>query len=193
MTNIALFHSALGVRDGVRDAAKRLTSAGHTVTIVDQYDGTTFSEYSQGAAHYKAIGYPTLMQRALDGVTTLPDGFITIGFSNGGGMAEYVATQRRVSRVILLSGTLPLEMLGADGWPSDVPVQTHYMSNDPFRQQEWVDSLVSAVTACGARIEVYDYPGTGHLFTDPSLQDEYDPLATELLWSRVLSFCGSSD
>jgi hypothetical protein len=28
---------------------------------------------------------------------------------------------------------------------------------------------------------IFDYPGTGHLFTDASLPDEYDEAATEQL------------
>lgn len=31
--------------------------------------------------------------------------------------------------------------------------------------------------------------GAGHLFTDPSLPDEYDEQAAALLWQRVLAFC----
>ena len=40
-------------------------------------------------------------------------------------------------------------------------------------------------------MEVFDYPATGHLFTDASLPDEYDAQATDLLWQRALSFCAS--
>lgn len=112
MTDIALFHSVLGVRPGVHDAAERLRAAGHSVTTVDQFAGRVFDDYEEASAHTESIGFPTLMQRALDAVERLPDGFVVVGFSNGGGMAEYVATQRRVSGAVLLSGTLPLEMLG---------------------------------------------------------------------------------
>jgi dienelactone hydrolase len=44
------------------------------------------------------------------------------------------------------------------------------------------------VTEAGGTLEVFDYPGSGHLFTDPSLPAEYDGAATELLWTRVLPF-----
>jgi dienelactone hydrolase len=47
------------------------------------------------------------------------------------------------------------------------------------------------VQAAGGTLEVFDYPGAGHLFTDPSLAGEYDPVGTELLWSRVLPFVGA--
>jgi len=129
------------------------------------------------------IGYPTLMQRAVDAVADLSDGCVTAGFSDGGGMAEHVALRRPVSGVLMLSGALPLEMLGAGAWPAGVPAQIHYAIDDPFRNQEWIDSLAAASGA-----EVFDYPGRGHLFTDRALPDEYDPAAAELLWERVLAF-----
>jgi dienelactone hydrolase len=47
--------------------------------------------------------------------------------------------------------------------------------------------MAADVRAAGARFELVEYDGVGHLFTDPSLPAEYDPTATELLWSRVLA------
>jgi len=48
--------------------------------------------------------------------------------------------------------------------------------------------VAADATRGGGRVETFDYPGTGHLFTDPSLPAEYDPGATELLWQRALAF-----
>jgi dienelactone hydrolase len=189
MTQIAVFHSVLGVRPGVLDAAQRLRAAGHEVLVVDQYDGRVFDDYAEAAAFAEAIGYPALMARAEAAVAALRDGFVALGFSNGGGMAEYVATRRPVAGVVMLSGTLPLEMLGAPGWPAGVPAQIHYALHDPNRRQEWVDAVADAVRAAGAPLETFDYPGEGHLFTDPSLPAEHDPAAAEELWERVLAFC----
>ncbi|MGY1742565.1 MULTISPECIES: dienelactone hydrolase family protein [unclassified Blastococcus] len=190
MATVALFHSVLGVRPGVLDAADRLRAAGHEVRVVDQYDGRVFDGYEEAAAFAEAIGYPALMARAEAAVADLPDGLVVAGFSNGGGMAEHVATRRRVSGAVLLSGALPLELLGAPGWPAGVPAQLHYALGDPFRRQDWVDAVLGAVRAAGAPAESFDYAGTGHLFTDASLPDEHDAAATELLWSRVLAFVG---
>ena len=192
MTRIALFHSVLGVRPGVTDAVERLRGAGHEVLVVDQYDGRVFDDYEEASAFAEATGFPALMQRALDAVAGLPDGFVAAGFSNGGGMAEHVALQRPVAGVLMLSGALPLEMLGASAWPHGVPAQIHYTVGDPFRRQEWVDAVAGAVRAAGGALEVFDYPGTGHLFTDPSLPAEFDREAAEALWDRVLAFCAAA-
>lgn len=192
MTHIALFHSVLGVRPGVLDAAERLHAAGHAVTVVDQYQGRSFDSYEDAGAHAESIGYPVLMERALAGVAGLDDGFVAAGFSNGGGMAEYVATQRAVAGVLMLSGALPLEMIGADTWPAGVPAQIHYTVDDPFRNQGWIDAVARLVRASGAEVEVFDYPGAGHLFSDPSLPDEYDAEAAETMWGRVLAFCAAA-
>src|SRR5918997_2099327 len=87
MTTIALFHSVLGVRPGVLDAADRLRSAGHDVRVVDQYDGQVFDDYAEAGALVERVGFPALMAAALDAVADLPDGFVAAGFSNGSGMA----------------------------------------------------------------------------------------------------------
>lgn len=188
MTNVALFHSVLGVRQGIVDAADRLRGHGHDVTVVDQYDGRVFDGYDAANAFVEQVGFPALMRRAVDGVAALPDGFVCVGFSNGGGMAEYVASRRPVAGVVLCSGALPLSMIGVPAWPGDVPAQIHYMAGDPFRHPGWAETVAESVRAARGRLEFFEYPGTGHLFTDATLPDEYDPEAAELLWQRVFSF-----
>lgn len=62
--------------------------------VVDQYGGRVFDDYEEADEFAQAIGYPTLMGLAAEAVAALSDGFIAAGFSNGGGMAEFVATKR---------------------------------------------------------------------------------------------------
>lgn len=189
MADIAIFHSVLGLRPGVLDAARRFTEAGHNVLVVDQYDGEVFDDYPPAMAFAEAIGYPELMARALTAVASLPDGFVVAGFSNGGVMATYVATKRGVGGVLLFSGAAKLEWVGADAWPARVPAQIHDADGDPYREQDTTDAVAAAVRAAGADVEVFAYPGDGHLFTDPTLTAEYDEKSAELLWERALAFC----
>jgi dienelactone hydrolase len=189
MTDIVLFPSVLGVREGVDDAAARLRANGHSVHVVDPYGGRAFDDYDEAAEYEQSIGYPELMRRAAAGARDVPDGFVTLGFSNGAALAEYLATQRPAAGVLLLSGALDPAMLGVAAWPAGVPAQIHIGTDDPFRDQAGIDAVVSMAGAAAAVIEVFDYPVAGHLFTDRSLAAEYDQPATDLLWSRVLKFC----
>ncbi len=193
MATVALFPSVLGVRQGVLDAAERLRSDGHEVLVVDLYEGRTFDDYPPAMAFaWEELGVATLNQRALDAVAGLPQGFVAAGFSLGCIMAVHVATRRSVSGVLMMAGAIPVSALGDDArWPTGVPAQTHSMLDDPWRAEEEVEQAVLDVEAGGARLEVFDYPGAGHLFTDPTLPDEYDRETTELFWSRALAFVQS--
>ena len=193
MSTVALFHSVLGVREGVRVAADRLRAAGHTVHVVDQYDGRVFDSYEEAAAFAEGIGYPALMASALAAVEGLPDDLVVMGFSNGGGMSTYVACNRPVSRAVLCSGALPLDMIGQEHWPQGVPAQLHYALDDPFLRPGSVESVLRSVGEAGAIGEFVQYPGAGHLFTDPSLPDEFDGASTEVFWDAVLRFVGAPD
>ena len=129
-----------------------------------------------------------MKQGAVESVSDLQYDFVAAGFSNDDEMAEYVATQRSVAGVLMLSGALPLEMMGVDQWPAIVPAQINYTIGNPFRNQEGVDKIVASIRAAGAVAETFDYPGRGHLFTDKSLVDEHDPRASQQLRERVLAF-----
>jgi dienelactone hydrolase len=188
MASIALFHSVLGVRPGIDHAAEQLRSHGHDVRVVDQYDGRVFDDYEPANAYVEEVGFPALMARAFERTQDLPPGFVAAGFSNGGGMAEYVAAKRRdAAGVIMISGALDPAEIGIT-WPSSVPAQVHSTVDDPRRVQEWIDAVIAAVEGAGAAAEVFDYPGSGHLFADPSKADEYQPDEAELMWSRVNAF-----
>ena len=160
MARVALFHSVLGVRPGITDAAERLRAAGHEVLVVDQYDGRVFDDYESAGAFVESVGFPELMGAGA-------------GRDRGPRrrLRRHGLLQRRrhgrvrrdaapVSGVLMLSGALPLEMLGVDAWPAGVPAQIHYAEKDPFRQQEWIDAVVEKVRET-AEVETFDYAGGG--------------------------------
>ncbi len=189
MSTIALFHPSFGITEGIKDAERRLQAAGHDVHVIDYYgDGQTFTDYDVANQYVDKIGFPVLMQRALSGVSDLPDGFIAMGFSNGAGMATYVALNRIVDSVILCSGALPIEMLGAKTWPNGTSAQLHYMLEDPKKVDGSVESVMRSVNQANADAEYLQYPGDGHLFTDSSQKDEYDQATAERLWLHVLRY-----
>ena len=188
---IAIFPSALGVRQGTRDAADEFHRAGHEVHIVDIFEGRTFDTYPPAMAFaWEELGQAEMLRRALAGVTGLADGFAATGFSLGCMLAAYVATQRPVCGVVMIAGAIPVSAMG-EQWPVGVPAQTHSMLGDPWREQAEIDQTVHDIEAVRARIDVFDCPGSGDLLSDPTLPDEYDAIATRIMWDRVLPFVAS--
>ena len=189
MSDIVLFHSVLGLRAGVLDAADRLRAAGHTVHTPDYYDGRTYDEYPPAFEFLDEIGgIPDVIARCT-AVARLPADLVYAGFSLGGVPAELLAATRAGARgLILLHAAIPPDALGVQAWPASVPVQVHFTTGDPYRDKAELDSFEAAVRASGARYERFDYPGNGHLFTDRTLPDEFDEESAELLFSRVLAF-----
>lgn len=165
---------------------------GREVHIIDQYDRQVFDDYDEAGAYVEEVGFPDLMAKAIQRVADLPDGFVAIGFSNGAGMAEFVAANRPVSGVVMASGALPLETIGIT-WPEGVPAQIHSTVDDPRREQDAIDSVKQAVEEAGGTVEVFDYPGSGHLFADSSMADEYQPAEAELMLTRIKDFLDQID
>lgn len=192
MATIALFHSVLGIRPGLLQFADTLRAAGHEVHVMDQNEGKVFDEYEPAMALMEEVGFKELTARAMAATANLPDGFVTAGFSNGAGMAEYVAGRRRVAGVLMLGGALDLEWLDMS-WPAGVPAQIHTTVDDPWREQEGIDGVAQAVKAAGGEIEVFDYPGSGHLFADSSKADEYQPAEADLMMTRIKAFLDRID
>lgn len=189
MAQVLLFPSVLGVRCGVTDLADALTRAGHSVTTVDLLDGETFDDYAAASARVEEVGFPAQMATALEQSKGVTGPFVAIGFSNGAGMAQWVASQRPddVRGVVMIGGGIPMRFLEST-WPSGVPGQVHVTSEDPFHTEEkHLDGeLEDDVERAGGEYTFVEYQGGGHLFTDPTLPREYQPEEARILIRRVL-------
>lgn len=183
MTDILVFHSALGLRPGIHDFADHLRSTGLTVHVPDYYDGQTFDNLEAGIAYRDQLGIPEIARRAGTAAAALPPDLVYIGFSLGAGPAQMLAQTRPGARgAVLLHGALPAPAFGVP-WPHDAPVAIHTMADDP-----WVDIAVAQTLAnesVAGRVHVY--PGSGHLFDDPDLAD-HDPAASALMRRRIIEF-----
>lgn len=194
MSDVVVIPSVLGVRPGIRQIEDRLGSAGHQVHVVEVYaGGLTFDSYGPAIAHWRSLGLDDMPSLVHDVVSGLPTEVVYAGFSAGAALALLLGATRPGARgVLALHGGPPIEALGVASWPSSVPVQGHCMIDDPFRDPDDYELLRRDVTEAGAAFELFDYPGHGHLFADAGL-DEYDAVAAELMWSRVLAFLATID
>jgi dienelactone hydrolase len=186
---IVLFHSVLGLRPAVRGWADRLRQVGHVVHMPDLYGGRVFDDIGQAMREVESIGgIDAIVARTYEAVDGLPSDVVYAGFSNGGGSAQLLAlTRPGALGAVLMHAALPVEAFGVSAWPADVPVQIHYAVADPFREAAAVAALQQSVRDAGASCELFDYPGSGHLFADPELE-EYEPASAELMFRRVSGF-----
>lgn len=184
--DIMLFHSTLGLRPAVGDAAGRLRGAGHSVHVPDLFDGQTAETMEEGLAIRDAIGNEELLRRAVAAAAPHSEsGLLYAGFSLGASLAQNLAlADQRARGLLLLHGTSDI----ADGASApDLPVQLHVADPDVFEPHDWLTAWYLGMERAGADTEVYRYPGAGHLFTDPSFAD-YDEPSAEEAWRLALAF-----
>ncbi|MGN9804676.1 dienelactone hydrolase family protein [Micromonospora sp. L32] len=184
MTHIVLFHSVYGLRPAVLAQADRLRAAGHRVVTPDLYGEPPTDTVEAGFALFDKIGHDEVLRRGRAALAPLPPETVLAGWSMGAGVAGALLAERPdAAALLLLHGT------GAD--PAAVrpglPVQLHLADPDEYETPEEVAEWQRAMTGAGARLEVFRYPGAGHLFTDPDVPD-HDPGAAEQTWERVLTF-----
>jgi dienelactone hydrolase len=187
VTEVVLFHHALGLTPGVIAFAEELRDAGHVVHTPDLYDGRTFESLDAGLAHAQQVGFMNIIERGVHEVQTLPAGLVYAGFSLGVLPAQKLAQTRPGARgALLFYSCVPPDEF-APGWPDEVPVQVHGMKADPVFAGEGDLDAARALVESTERAELFLYEGDQHYFADSTLPS-YDAAATALLTQRVLGF-----
>ncbi|MFI0819239.1 dienelactone hydrolase family protein [Streptomyces sp. NPDC021098] len=183
---ILLLHSMYGLRPAVHAAADRLRAAGHEVHVPDLYEGRTADTAEEGMALKEEIGADELLKRAVRAAAPVSDrGLVYAGFSLGGSIAQNLALADAKARgLLLLHGTSDI---ADDTTTDELPVQLHVADPDPFEPHDWLNAWYLRMGRAGAEVEVFRYPGAGHLYTDPELPD-YDEQAAEATWRVALGF-----
>ena len=188
MAEVLLFHHAQGLTAGVGAFADELRAAGHVVHLPDLYEGKTFTELDDGIAHVQQLGFGTIIERGRRAAAELPEALVYAGMSLGVMPAQLLAQTLPGARgAVLLHGCVAPSEFGGP-WPEGVPVQIHFMEDDPQAVPPYEDlATARELAATVEEGELFLYPGDRHLFTDSSL-GEYDEAATRLLTERVLAF-----
>ena len=186
MTEVLLFHHALGLTDGVKAFAEDLRSAGHVVHTPDLYEGETFDSVPDGVANARSIGFGTIMERGATAAEGLPNDLFYAGFSLGVMPAQSLTQTRPGARGGLFYYAFldPAEF--ETPWPQGVPAQIHMMRDDPEVQEGDLDAA-RAFDGSIESAELFLYPGDKHLFAEPSFSD-YDEAAATLVRERTLAF-----
>lgn len=181
MTDVVLFHHALGLTAGVAD---ELRGFGHHVTTPDLFGGATFTSIDEGVAHAEAIGFDTVIDRGVVAVTDLDGPFVIVGLSLGVLPAQRLAqSDERVAAAVLVHSAVPLGAFG-EAWPRGVRLQIHLVEGDPWAEEDLPAARELAAASGG---DLHLHPGTGHLVLEQGAPD-HDPEAAGLVVRRILGF-----
>lgn len=186
MTEVVIFHHALGLTPGIREFANAVLCAGHRVHTPDLFEGKTFDTIDEGVAHAQEIGFGEIMERARSAVKDLPQELVYLGFSLGVVPAQMLAQTRPGAQgAVLCYSCLPFTEFG-ESWPEGVPVHIHGMDADPYFAEEGDLEAAQELVASTDNAEIFVYPGDQHYFADTTLPS-YRPEPATLLMSRVLA------
>lgn len=178
-----------GLRPAVRQAADRLRAVGHEVHVPDLYGGRVVDTAEEGIEIKEEIGRDELLRRAIAAAAPLVDdgGLVYAGFSLGGALAQNLAlADANAGGLLLMHGTSDM----ADDASTDIPVQLHVADPDTWEPVDWLNAWYLRMRKAGADVEVFQYRGAGHLFTDPDLPD-YDEESAERAWAIAQDFLAS--
>ncbi|HEX5938421.1 MAG TPA: dienelactone hydrolase family protein [Actinomycetota bacterium] len=190
MTTILLFHHALGQTSGFLAFAEQLRTAGHTVHTPDLFEGKTFDTVDGGVAHAREVGFDVVGKRGTDAAADLPADVVYAGFSLGAMPTQELAQTRPGAKgALLYHSGIPSSEFGGP-WPPGVQLQIHIMENDPYAEEDI--PAAKALVEEAEDGELFLYPGSGHLFADPSSED-YDQQAATLLTERTVAFLARVD
>jgi len=181
VTAVILFHSALGLRDVEREAARLLRADGHEVHLPDLYDGRVAADLESGLVLMWDVGWDNITTRARAAVANLPDTAALIGISMGAGVAAEIWKERPMhSAVLAIHAQASIPPVPSTG----TRVELHAGDDDRFIPKPTREEWVSTAQARGLHPDVWIYPGLGHFFTDPSSPD-YDEAGATTVWHRI--------
>jgi len=203
---VLLLMDAPGMREELRDMARRLGTAGYYVMAPNLYyrDVAEFSIFSGDPAHTRERMWE-LMQR-LDDDMVVGDAEVLLaaaeddpaadtrrvgvmGFCMSGPFAVAVACARPTQ--VRAAASLHGVRLWGPGSPSErITPDTGELyfacaEFDDFVPAGTVDGLERHLAAVGADARVERYPGTHHGFTFPGRDGAYDKPSAERMWERL--------
>ncbi len=191
MVNVVLTHSALGLDSNLESWAEWLRGEGHEVIAPDLFGGETFDNFDAGVQRSESLEMAKAVQ-AIQGIAReLDPPVVLMGFALGAGVSEIAAlTEKGIAGLVLVGAAASPEWFGNPPWPEGLRAQVHYAAEDSSVEPSEVAAL--AASAPPGAIEVFEYPGAGHLFAFPNYVD-YEPLSADRLRTAVRSFLKEVD
>jgi dienelactone hydrolase len=190
MTQVVLFHSALGLTRHVLDWADALRADGHTVVTPDLFGGEVFDDLDAGVEKVDGDGFASFIKKARHLIADLNGPRVYAGFSLGGGVAEALALQDpQAIGLIVMTGAVSPAWFDITEWPAGLVAQLHYADADPWLEP---DENAALLALAGGACEEFSYATNGHLFAFEGWH-EYNEHVAHLMYERVSDFVAALD
>jgi carboxymethylenebutenolidase len=189
---VLVLHPWWGLNETIKNVCTRLAEAGFCAFAPDLYHGKLATTIPDAESLSNALDAGQAMKDVAAAVDYLSahssqagQGLAVIGFSLGAYFALQLSTTHpeRIRAVVDFYGTGP-----GDFQASRAMYLGHFAADDPYEQEEYVNSLEETLRAMGRPVTFYRYPGTGHWFFEPDRAEAYNPNAAALAWERTLAF-----
>lgn len=194
MSRVIVIHHVQGLTPGIRQMAEQIAAWDHEVHCLDLFDSALPPSLEEGIELAEGLGQGPLSARAAEEIVALGGADTLIGTSFGAAIAQQLAQQDSgVFRLICLEAFIDPEGPWSFGpWPESLRAQIHGMEQDPFFAVEGdLEAAQNFIASpAGAGSELFTYPGSSHLFTDPSLPG-HDPASYERVLERIRTFLES--
>ena len=190
MATVVMFHHALGLTAALRDYADVLRSFGHDVHLPDLFDGHTFADVEHGISYAESTGFDTMVKKAEAIADLLPPDSVFIGFSLGVLPAQHLVQIRPRSRGAVLMYACAPEAMIPQPLSAGIPVQIHGNEFDPVFVYDGDLDNARAMAAAHDSVELYLYPGNGHLFAETDHPD-FEADSAMQARGRIASFLAS--
>ena len=189
MTHVVVFHHVLGVTDGLRRIASDLHALGHSVELVDLFEGATFSTIEDGISHVESSGgFEAVIDRGVAAVADDASEVVVMGISLGVLPAQkLVQTHPGVVGAVLIDSAVDAAAFGE--WPADKAVEIHLVDGDEIAAE---DLAAARGLAAEPGVTLTVHAGTDHLTIDASLPTHDPGIATAIVDS-MCAFVGRFD
>jgi dienelactone hydrolase len=201
---VIVVHDWRGLTDYTKRRADMIARLGYAAFAADIYGKgvhlTTVPQFSSEMAPYKADRtlYRARVQAAYDAFLRQPEvdksKVAAIGYCFGGtGVIEMVRAGLPLRGVVSFHGGLDARPV-APGAKMTAPILALCGADDPFEQANDMEAFMQQMHDNGVSLQVVEYPGAEHAFTDPGVDAlnlpgaKYNASADHKSWAAMKVF-----
>nr|WP_298410446.1 dienelactone hydrolase family protein [uncultured Halomonas sp.] len=202
---VILVHEWWGLNDYTRARADQLAALGFVALAVDMYGDGQIATHPDEAGMFSSQvmkDWPSARARleaAMAGLRESPwvdkdKGMAAMGYCFGGGVVMNMALSGMPIKAAISFHGSPTQA-ASNPQPFDGVVKIYNGAQDPLVKREDLTSMAQALGAQGAQVEVINYPGATHGFTNPGADNAaeqfdlplaYDAAADAASWQAAL-------